>query len=143
MTPFARLIGALIVAAGFSLPAMAEDVAAGDAATIRSMIQSQIDAFQHDDGSAAYAYASPGIKGLFPSPDIFMDMVRKLYPPVYRPQSVTFGAIAQSQSGPMQKVFLVGPDGKSYVAVYTLEQQPDGSWKISGCYIVPDEGATI
>jgi Domain of unknown function (DUF4864) len=143
MTPFARLIGVLIVAAGFSLPAMAEDVAAGDAATIRSMIQSQIDAFQHDDGSAAYGYASPGIKGMFPSPDIFMDMVRKLYPPVYRPQSVTFGPIAQSQSGPMQKVFLVGPDGKSYVAVYTLERQPDGSWKISGCYIVPDEGATI
>ncbi len=143
MTPFARLIGVLIVAAGFSLPAMAEDVAAGDAATIRSMIQSQIDAFQHDDGTAAYGYASPGIKGMFPSPDIFMDMVRKLYPPVYRPQSVTFGPIAQSQSGPMQKVFLVGPDGKSYVAVYTLERQPDGSWKISGCYIVPDEGATI
>jgi hypothetical protein len=40
-------------------------------------------------------------------------------------------------------VFLVGPDGKSYVAVYTFQRQPDGSWRISGCYLVPDEGASI
>ena len=43
----------------------------------------------------------------------------------------------------VQKVFLVGPDGKSYVAVYSLQRQPDGSWRINGCTLVEDSGATI
>ena len=41
------------------------------------------------------------------------------------------------------KVFLVGPDGKSYVALYTLQRQPDGSWRINGCTLIEDSGATI
>ncbi|MEQ9573016.1 MAG: hypothetical protein RLN95_13210 [Nitratireductor sp.] len=33
----------------------------------------------------------------------------------------------------LQKVHLVGPDGRNYVAVYTLELQADGVFRISGC----------
>ena len=40
-------------------------------------------------------------------------MVRGQYQPVYRPRSVTFGPLVDSPAGPLQKVFLVGPDGKS------------------------------
>jgi hypothetical protein len=31
-----------------------------------------------------------------------------------------------------QEVLLVGPDGKDYVALYTLELQPDGVYRITG-----------
>ena len=31
-----------------------------------------------------------------------------------------------------QQVFLVGPDGKDYEALYTLELQPDGVYRITG-----------
>jgi uncharacterized protein DUF4864 len=31
-----------------------------------------------------------------------------------------------------QQVFLVGPDGKDYEALYTLELQPDGVWRVTG-----------
>ena len=67
-----------------------------------------------------------------------MNMVRNAYKPVYRPQSVTFGQLSDSPYGPLQKVFLVGPDGKSYVAVYSLQRQPDGTWRINGCTLVED-----
>ena len=37
----------------------------------------------------------------------------------------------------------VWPDGKSYVAVYSLQRQPDGTWKINGCVILEDNSPTI
>jgi hypothetical protein len=30
--------------------------------------------------------------------------------------------------------------GEFWAALYTLEQQPDGSWKITGCYILKKPG---
>jgi hypothetical protein len=32
----------------------------------------------------------------------------------------------------VQQVLLTGPDGKEYEAVYTLELQPDGVYRITG-----------
>ena len=142
VTRFARLIAALAVAVGLALPATAGDIGAGDSAAIHSIIQSQIDAFRQDDGAAAYGFASPTIQQIFPSVGAFMDMVRGGYQPVYRPQSMTFGALTDSPAGPEQKVFLVGPDGKPWVALYTLQRQPDGTWKINGCVLLPDEAPT-
>src|SRR3990167_9666505 len=92
MIPFARILFASIVAFGLSLPgtARAEDISSADREAIRSMIASQIEAFRRDDAGAAYGYAAPAIQGMYPSIDQFMAMVRKQYPPVYRPRSVTF-----------------------------------------------------
>ena len=119
MTAFTRLIAALVLALGLALPAAA---AAGDSAAIRSVIESQIDAFRQDDGAAAYAFAAPAIRQLFPTVDAFMGMVRGQYQPVYRPRSVTFGTLTDTPSGLQQKVYLVGPDGQAWVALYTLER---------------------
>lgn len=142
MKAFSRLIAALAIVAGFALPATAGDGAAGDLSAIRSVIESQIDAFRQDDGAAAYGYASPTIKQIFPSVGAFMDMVRGQYQPVYHPRSVAFGPLAEGASGLEQKVFLVGPDGARYVALYTLQRQPDGTWKIDSCVLLPDTAPT-
>ena len=61
---------------------------------------------------------------IFPTVDIFMAMVRTGYQPVYRPQSVTFGPLVETAAGPIQRVFITGPDGQSYVAVYSLSASP-------------------
>ncbi|RTM10546.1 MAG: DUF4864 domain-containing protein, partial [Hyphomicrobiales bacterium] len=46
----------------------------------------------------------------------------------------SFGKVEQTGPGSIiQQVLIVGPDGKDYEAVYTLQQQPDGSFKITGC----------
>ena len=116
------------------------DVSSADRATIQTIIQNQIAAFQRDDGATAYSYASPTIQGLFPSPEQFMTMVRDGYRPVYRPRSVVFGEVIETLAGPVQRVYLTGPDGRGWVALYSLERQPDGSWKINGCRLIVDEG---
>jgi ketosteroid isomerase-like protein len=116
-------------------------VAPADAAAIRQVIQSQMNAFRSDDWAAAFAYASPAIQGKFQSPQVFRQMVTEAYQPVYRPRGVQFRGVQGSEFGPTQEVFVVGPDGLSYLAYYTMEKQADGTWRISGCYLVraPDQ----
>lgn len=113
-----------------------ESVSPADAAAIRQVIQGQMEAFRSDDWNAAFAYASPGIQTRFQNPQIFSQMVTQAYQPVYRPRGVQFRDVAASEFGPTQEVFVVGPDGLSYLAYYTMEQQAEGSWRISGCYLV-------
>ena len=127
----------------WSAPLRAEALSAEDKAAFQSVITGQIDAFRAEDGARAYSYAAPMIRQIFPNPDLFMNMVRQGYQPVYRPQSFKFGEAGFSASGrPVQRVTVVGPDGLTYEAIYTMERQPDGSWLINGCAIVraPDLG---
>lgn len=120
-------------------PALAQDAAEGSA--IRAVIASQLEAFGRDDGPGAFAFASPTIRAKFQTPEIFMDMVRRHYAPVYRPSEVSFQDLHAGPRGPVQEVLLVGPDGLAVVALYFMQQQPDASWKINGVQLVkaPDQ----
>ena len=111
--------------------------AAGDPAAFRTVIQSQLEAFQRDDGSAAFAHASPTIKGIFGTPENFMRMVMSGYPQVYRPRSVDFGAVIDYRGQPTQLVYLTGPDGDAVIVYYQMQQQPDGTWQINGVFLEP------
>jgi len=132
-----QLIVITSVALGIVSAAMADEgIAPADAAAIQRVIRGQMDAFKIDDWTAAFAYAAPAIREKFQSPQIFRQMVTQGYQPVYRPRSVEFRELKASEFGPTQEVFVVGPDGAGYLAYYTMEKQPDGTWRISGCYLV-------
>ncbi|MEX0344194.1 MAG: DUF4864 domain-containing protein [Rhizobiaceae bacterium] len=99
----------------------------------QTVIDSQIKAFLSDNNAAAYSHAAPSIKQIFPTVDQFMDMVRRGYKPVWKPQSYTFGKSAEIDDRQiMQQVFTTGPDGIRYEAIYTLRLQDDGGYKITG-----------
>jgi hypothetical protein len=138
-----RLTLLILVAGAAATTARAQMPSDADRQAIRSIISGQIDAFQRDDGATAYGFASPAIHDLFPGVDAFMGMVKGAYQPVYRPRSVTFGPLIDSAAGPLQRVLVVGPDGRNWIAEYTLQRQPDGSWKINGCRLLEDTGETI
>ncbi|MGD9479084.1 UNVERIFIED_ORG: DUF4864 domain-containing protein [Roseateles sp. XES5] len=104
--------------------------------TVRGIIQNQIAAFLNDDAEAAYSFASPTIRGKFPTQDAFFDMVKKGYGPVYRPGNFAFGRSKIDGGTVMQEVLISGPDGKDWTALYQVVQQPDGSYKINGVYMV-------
>ena len=127
----------LVVMMG-AVAASADEVSleGADRSAIRDVILSQIDAFQRDDGAAAFALASPGIRGRFGTPDNFMEMVRAGYQAVYRPRSTTFLEIVTLGDRAVQKVLVVGPDGKAVIAMYPMERQRDGSWRTDGCMLV-------
>lgn len=123
------LASAGLVRAETSLPS------AADQDEIRGVISEQIDAFRRDDGAAAFAFASPQIQTLFGDPERFMVMVRKGYPSVYRPRSVEFQPMRVNGGRLVQPVLVIGPDGVPVMALYVMQQQPDGLWRIDGCTI--------
>ena len=123
-------------------PGKAQGLSQTDRQAIASVIESQLDAFRRDDGVAAFAHASPTIRDMFGTPDIFMDMVRQGYAPVYRPQHYEFRSLDDSTAVPTQDVYLIGPDGGPVIARYTMQRQPDGSWRIAGCQLL-DAGLSV
>lgn len=132
----------LAAVAVLSLAGPARAVEAGDRAAIEGAIGGQIEAFRRDDAVAAYGYAAPGIRGIFPDETVFMDMVRQGYRPVYRPRSFDFGALEDlPDGGAKQSVMVKDADGVDWQALYTLERGPDGTWKITGCTLVRAPGA--
>ena len=133
-------LGALFMCI-ISLSAVAQSPSSAEGAEFQRIIAAQISAFQADDGKGAYEFAAPVVRRVFPSVEGFMAMVKKGYPQVYRPQSFAFKETLTDPLGrPAQKVLIVGPDGKTYVAVYTMEKQADGAWLISGCTMLEIPG---
>ena len=116
---------------GLAAPARADDVA-----TAQSVIRAQEQAFGRDDAAAAYSHAAPEIKQLFPQADIFLQMVQQAYPPVYRHKSFEFGEARAAGGQIAQRAHIVDDNGEAWEAMYTLEQQPDGSLKITGCSLL-------
>jgi hypothetical protein len=115
---------------------VAHPAAADDVANAQSVIRAQEEAFRRDDAATAYSYAAPGIREMFPQADIFMFMVQHSYAPVYRHRSFEFGE-AQSTGGQVaQRVHIVDDNGQVWEALYTLQIQPDGSLKITGCTLL-------
>jgi hypothetical protein len=110
--------------------------AADDVAAAQGVIRSQVEAFGRDDAAAAYSYAAPAIQEIFPQADIFMSMVRNSYAPVYRHKTFDFGEARVSDGTIAQRVHIVDADGIPWEALYTLELQPDGSVKITGCVLL-------
>jgi hypothetical protein len=117
---------------GLASPAFAED----DIAAAQGVIRSQEQAFGRDDAAAAWSYAAPAIQGMFHQADTFMAMVQQGYAPVYRHKSFEFGE-ARAEGGVIaQHVHIIDADGKAWEALYTLEREPDGSLKITGCSLL-------
>jgi Domain of unknown function (DUF4864) len=124
------LLLALLV--GTARPALAAE----DTTAAQNAIRQQEQAFARDDAAAAYAQAAPEIHAIFPSPEIFMAMVRQGYAPVYRHRSFEFGESRTEGGVIAQRVHIIDANGEAWEALYTLEQQADGSLKITGCSLL-------
>ncbi len=134
-------VAAVLIAVSLAfvaVPAQSESLTLSDAdrSSIREVIESQLAAFQRDDGARAFSYASPTVRRQFVTPERFMHMVRTGYAPVYRPREVDFRDLVVAGDVPAQKVLFVGPDGVPVMAIYPMQRQADGSWKIDGCFLV-------
>ena len=143
-----RIASQFVFALLLVLPALARadspsaPVGQPDKTAIEAVISHQLGAFHRDDGQAAFSDASPMIQEMFHDPGTFMEMVKTGYLPVYRSSHVEFRDLGMIDGKLIQQVYMVGPDGVAVLALYEMQRQPDGSWRINGCSIAraPDQG---
>ena len=120
--------------------ASAEDLTA---ASSRAIVERQFDAFERDDGQAAYALAAPTIKEIFSDAGHFMAMVRDHYAPVYRHRSADFGAFKVLGDEASLEATLVDNDNVVWTALYSFRRGQNGDWLISGCVLAKAEASAI
>lgn len=115
-----------------TLPAMAQDVPAAKLQQLQAVIDGQISAFRSQNHEQAFGYAAPRLQTMFGSTERFIGMVKKGYGPIYGARNWKFGRSRENGSEVWQEVRLTGPKGRDWVALYTMRQQADGSWRIAG-----------
>lgn len=128
------------VTAAKDIPTAPAGLAAEDVARIRNNIIGQLNAFKADDAEKAFSYAAPKIRRIFKSPEVFLHMVRKSYQSVYRPRTFEFRPMQRIDGNIVQPLAVVGPSGISETALYIMERQTDGSWKIGACIMAREPG---
>lgn len=110
--------------------------------SIQDVIRKQIDAFRSDDFDSAFAYASPDIRRMFGSPEIFGQMVRNGYPMVWRPSALRF--LKQREEGEMiwQRVLIQDAQGRVHMLEYQMIETVNG-WKINAVQMLPATGLAV
>ena len=103
---------------------------------IQATVQRQLDAFDRDDAAAAFAQASSVARDRFGTPERFMEMVKAQYQAVYRRRRVIFTDIEHIDGLTIQSVRVTDADDRVWVALYQMQQEADGQWRILGCQLL-------
>ena len=108
-------------------------------ADIEATIGAQLEAFRADQFDQAFKYASPTIQGLFRTPETFGEMVRNGYPMVWRPGSVRYLDLRDSNGRLVQRVEITDGAGRAHLLEYEMIELETG-WKINGVRILKADG---
>lgn len=143
MTRFGAVLSLIVLIWGPAAHAQSFQSGGPEQQAAIAVIQQQLNALKAADGSKAFSYAAPNIKQRFQSPDIFMTMVRQGYGILIDPRDVEFLDLRTVSGDLLQAVRVIGQDGTSKIAIYQMQQQEDGSWKIAGVYMTDDNKADV
>ncbi len=110
---------------------------AADWSAIRRTIDDQRKALKSGDARKAFSFASPGIRAQFGTPETFLAMVRNGYGALIGARYAEFLEGAVIDGAVIQPLRLIAPDNSVLVALYTMEKQKDGRWRIAGCVLAP------
>jgi hypothetical protein len=134
------LRGLAVIALGCwlcSASAAAPALAAAEWQAIQKVITAQRAAIVAGDAASAFAFASPGIQRQFGDGAAFLAMVDADYAELASARYVEFLEGAVIEGIVIQPLRLIGADNIVRVALYTMEKQSNGDWRISSCRIAP------
>jgi uncharacterized protein DUF4864 len=110
---------------------------------IQRTIADQLAALRSGDASRAFSFASAGIRERFGDADIFLGMVRGSYGALLDARYTEFleGAVIDGHT--IQPLRLVLNDETVLVALYEMQRDERGGWRIAGCVIAPSTVRSI
>ena len=104
---------------------------------IQRVISDQLAALKAGQEAKAFSFATQRIQTQFGDAQAFMAMVRESYSPLLDARYTEFLEGAVIDGTVVQPLRLIGRDNTVLVALYTMEKQKRGGWRISGCVIAP------
>lgn len=110
---------------------------------VRQVIADQRTALIAGEAEKAFAFAAPSIRRQVGTANRFMTMVLGGYDAIVTAQEFEFLEGDVVNAIVVQPVRLVGTDNAVRVALYTMERQASGEWRISGCQMAPSVGQMI
>jgi hypothetical protein len=116
-----------------------ETVSKADRLAIQRVIVDQIRAFQREDDLAAFSLAAPDIRRQFGSAQAFVTMVKLGYEPIFHNRSTMFLEAAVIDGSIIQAMRIVQSDGDVVIALFNMERQANGDWRIAGCELAPSD----
>lgn len=145
MKHFLVKIGVLaaLVASSLISDATEGGISAADEKAIHAVVQSQLDAFAEDDAVSAFALATTATRVRFGNPDNFLHMVKRHYNPIYRNRLALFSDPELIDGMMIQIVRLTDRNSQVWLAVYTMQRDDDGSWKIDDCQLLETTSISI
>jgi len=123
--------------------AMAAAVGEVDAKAIQAVVQAQLNAFADDDAAQAFALATTEMQSLIGSADDFLRMIQEEYTPIYRNRRAIFSTPEIIEGYTIQIVRITDQDNHVWVAIYKMQQDADGNWKIDGCQLLETTSISV
>ena len=142
---FVRFFMVLLIAfaASSALKANAGTLSEDETQKVQHVIEAQFAAFADDDAEGAFQTATPAVREAIGNSGHFLALVRGAYPMVYRPESVRFHKPEADEGSVLQMVEITDKNNKSWLALFALEQQPDATWRISGCVVAENRWKSV
>lgn len=110
---------------------------------IREAIRGQLLALAARDAERAWSYLAPATKDYFADPAGFLRALTANMQPLAAPDRFAFSDMDREATDAIQDVVLADLQGREWLARFTLERQPDGSWGIKTCKVEPVSGDRI
>ncbi len=126
-----------IIAMPFStVHSIAAPLPPDDVLMIQEAIRGQLHALSEDDADSAFELTSPSIRSQIGSPENFLRIIKEEYAPIYRHLMVIFSAPQTLGDAIIQIVRLTDRESRVWLAIYNMQRDMTGNWKIDGCQLL-------
>lgn len=133
------LVGMALAMASMQMKVRAETLSAPEAQQVQAVVMAQLKAFSEENAEAALAAATPEVRKSIGDAGRFLELVRGNYPMVYHPAGYAFLTPEVEKDQVIQVVAIRDADDKTWLALFSLERQPDHSWRIGSCIVAEND----
>lgn len=111
-------------------------ISESDKATIRQLIEKQLQAFEQNDTETAFSLISPIVQQKLSCQD-FMTILNEKYDCLVKPRSIMFRGFTLVDNYPALVSTIMDRQGNLAQGIFVMQHQPDYSWRIHGYKLIP------
>ncbi|MDQ9171671.1 DUF4864 domain-containing protein [Oxalobacteraceae bacterium R-40] len=123
--------------------AAAQEAHGSVAQAVTQVVRSQLNAFAEDDAETAFKLSTASTRQLIGTPDGLLSVIKHKFTPIYRHRKAMFSEPEIINRSALQIVHLTDADNLVWIAIYQVEQEADGIWRVDGCQLFETRSMSI